>query len=118
MKKMQALVLAALLGGTAGAAAQETGWDGPLSEYTQRTDSVTRGAGDAKAHNAAIHAIDPSPAEARNRAIPGNGERLSRAIRRYQDVTKLQEAVRPIGPETAVGSGSGSGSSGSAASGK
>jgi hypothetical protein len=112
MKKIQALVLAALVGGSGSAIAQETLWDTPLSEYLQRTDSVTRGAGDAKKHNAAVHAIDPSPAGSRNRSIPASGERMSHTIRRYQDVTKIQEAARPITPETAIGSGSSGSASG------
>jgi hypothetical protein len=112
MKKTQTLVLAALLAAPAGAMAQQPVWDTPLSEYLQRSDTVTPSAGDAKAHNAAVHVIDPSPAGANNRAFPGSGERLSRAIRRYQDVTKLQEAARPISAESTTGSSSSGSSSG------
>ena len=118
MKKLACLVLAALLAVPASAMAQEIIWDGPLSEYGQRTDSVTLGAGDAKEANSAIHTLDPSPPAARNRNIPGSGERLSRTIRRYQDVTKITEAARAIASETTVSGGSGSGSSGSSSSGK
>jgi hypothetical protein len=106
------LVLAVLLAVPVGAKAQVVVGDAPLSEYLQRADSVTLGAGDAKERNAAIHMIDPSPAQARNRAIPGHGERMSNAIRRYQDVTKLKDAARPISAESGVGTG------GSASSGK
>ena len=67
MKKLPCLVLAALLAVPASAMAQEIIWDGPLSEYGQRTDSVTLGAGDAKEANSAIHTVDPSPPAARNR---------------------------------------------------
>ena len=117
MKNMMAVVFAALLAVPAGASAQEYVWDTPLSEYGQRTDSVTIGAGNAKAANSAIHAIDPTPRRSRNRNIPASGERMSRAIRRYQDVTKLQDAARPIAAEGNVSGGSGgSGSSGGGSS--
>ncbi len=113
MKKLACLVLASLLAVPASAMAQEIIWDGPLSEYGQRMDSVTLGAGNAKEANSAIHTVDPSPPAARNRNIPGSGERLSRTIRRYQDVTKVTEAARAIASETAVlGGSSGSSSSG------
>ena len=115
MKTMSALILAAVLAAPAGASAQEYVWDTPWSEYGQRTDSVTAGAGDAKEANSAIHAIDPRPRASRNRNIPGNGERMSRVIRRYQDVTKLQDAAPMITGVTSIG---GSGSSGSSSSGK
>jgi len=122
MKTTTVLVLAALLAAPAGASAQEYVWDTPWSEYGQRTDSVTVGAGNAKEANSAVHAIDPSPRASRNRNIPANGERMSRVIRRYQDVTKLQEAAPMImGGGSVGGGGSSSGSnnnSGSSSSGK
>lgn len=114
MKTMTALVLTALLAAPAGTAAQECVWDTFWSEYGQRTDSVTIGAGNAKEANSAIHAVDPRPRVSRNRNIPANGERMSRVIRRYEDVTKLQEAAPMImGADSAGGGGSGSGSSSS-----
>jgi hypothetical protein len=113
MKTMTALVLAVALAIPAGASAQEYVWDTPWSEYGQRTDSVTIGAGNAKEANSAIHAVDPRPRASRNRNIPGNGERMSRVIRRYQDVTRLQDAAPMItGAGGVGGSGSGSSSSG------
>jgi hypothetical protein len=116
MKNMMAVVFAALLAVPAGASAQEFVWDTPLSEYGQRTDSVTIGAGNAKAANAAIHVIDPTPRRSRNRNIPANGERMSRAHRRYQDVTKLQDAARPIAAEANISGGSGGSSGGGSSS--
>jgi hypothetical protein len=120
MKTMTALVLAALLAVPASAAAQQYIWefilDGPLAEYGQRKDSVTLGLGDAKESNAAIHTINPRPRRSRNRSIPASGERMSRAIRRYQDVTKLPEAARPIAPESSITGSGGTASSGSGSS--
>jgi hypothetical protein len=51
--------------------------------YRDRLDSVTRGAGDAKDTNAAVHVIDPWPPRVWNRHIPANGTRSVEAIRRY-----------------------------------
>ena len=75
-----------------------------LGYYLERTDSVTAGAGNAKEANAAIQIADPWPAYAKNRHIPVSGERLSRTIRRYQDVTKLKEAPQTLTPEGLGGS--------------
>jgi hypothetical protein len=120
MKKITGFALVALLAVPAGAAAQEAigriAGDGPLSEYGQRAEGVTIGAGNAKEANTAIQTIDPSPASARNRTIPGSGERLSRAIRRYQDVTKITEAARALASESSLSGASGG--SGSSSSGK
>jgi hypothetical protein len=70
---------------------------------------VTPGVGNAKEANSAVHAVDPWPAYSRNRNIPVSGERMSRAIRRYQDVTKLPEAARAIMPDGMGTSFSGTG---------
>jgi hypothetical protein len=64
-----------------------------MGYYSQRTEGVTAGAGDAKEWNSVVHTVDPWPPYAANRNIPASGERMSRAIRRYQDVTKLREAA-------------------------
>ena len=61
----------------------------------------------AKNVNAATHVIDPWPRYVGNRRIPGNGERMSGAVERYRDVTKLRQAPPPIFPifGTAIGIG-------------
>ncbi len=120
MNTKTAFVLAALLAVPASATAQQYIWefilDGPLVEYGQRKDTVTLGAGDAKEANAAIHTINPRPRRSRNRHIPANGERMAKTIRRYQDVTKLPEAARPIQPESGITGAGGTVSSGSGSS--
>jgi hypothetical protein len=88
------------------------------AEYFERSDTITLGAGDAPEMNARIHTIDPWPAYVGNRRIPGDGERMSGAVQRYRDVTKLRQAPKPIEPifdtnnSTSGGSGGGSGSGG------
>ena len=82
--------------------------------YLQRTDSISPGAGDAKAVNSAIHVIDPWPRQAGNRRVPANGERMVGAVERYRDVSKLPQAPQPLAPVAIEASGlsSGGGSSG------
>ena len=66
--------------------------------YLQRSDTIFPGAGDATAANSAIQVIDPWPRHAGNRHIPANGERMSGAVERYRDVSKLPQAPQPIAP--------------------
>ncbi len=68
----------------------------PFGRYIQRSDTISLSAGDAKEVNATTHIIDPWPRHVGNRRIPGNGERMSGAVERYRDVSKLPQAPRPI----------------------
>ena len=73
-------------------------WDqDPVAMYFQRSDTIVSGAGDAKDVNAATHVIDPWPRYVGNRRIPGNGDRLSRAVERYRQGSYRQPAP-PIFP--------------------
>src|SRR5262249_12357804 len=76
------IAFAVLVGGSfAGSGA--LAWNqNPSAMYFQRTDKIPPGGGDAKAVNAAPHIIDPWPRYVGNRRIPGNGDRLSRAVER------------------------------------
>src|SRR6201993_3930600 len=81
------------------------------SQYIQRSDTITLGAGNAKNVNAATHVIDPWPRYVGNRRIPANGERMVGAVERYRDVSKLPRAPRPIAPlyDRQLGFGGGGG---------
>ena len=69
-------------------------WDqDPFGQYIQRKDTVTLQAGDAKAVNAATHVIDPWPRYVGNRNIPVSGDRLSRAVTRYNQGSYRQPAA-------------------------
>ena len=60
-------------------------WDqDPAAQYFARKDTIVSGAGDARNVNAATHIIDPWPRHVANRRIPGNGERIARAMERYK----------------------------------
>lgn len=99
-----------------GLTSSASAWDQePFAQYFQRSDTITLGAGDAPEINARTHTIDPWPSYVGNRRIPGNGERMSGAVERYRDVTKLRQAPRPIAPifdtnTSTSGGGSGGGS--------
>lgn len=92
------IVTAGILSG-----APARGGDVPLiydffSPYFQRYDGIMPGAGDAAAVNTATHMVDPWPPYVGNRRIPGDGERMANAVRRYHDVSKLPCAPAPLAP--------------------
>ena len=97
MRTRDIIAFAVLVGGSfAGSGA--LAWDqDPFAMYFQRSDKITLGAGDAKAVNAATHVIDPWPRYLGNRRIPGNADRLSRAVERYRQGSYRQPAP-PISP--------------------
>jgi len=110
MKIGYVMALVALASGLACAPA--SAWDqDPFAQYLQRSDTLTSSAGDAKSTNSVTHTIDPWPPYVGNRRIPGNGQRMSGAIERYRDVSKLPNAPKPIVPlfETAGSSSGGQG---------
>lgn len=59
-------------------------YETPASEYFDRIDTITPGAGNAKDANAAIHVVDPWPRKVANTRIPGQGERMVNAVDRYK----------------------------------
>jgi hypothetical protein len=80
-------------------------FDDPFATYLQRSQTISLGAGNAKEANAAIHVIDPWPAYAYDTRIPGNGQRMAEAVERYQDVSKLSKAPKPISTDYSSGIG-------------
>ena len=104
-KHLIALLGAAALGGCASNAA----FDNPFDQYTQRSATITPGAGNAKEANAATHVIDPWPRYVYDTRIPGDGQRAADAAERYKDVSKLPRAPRPITSNTSIGPSTGGG---------
>jgi hypothetical protein len=97
--KLRAIVLCGIIAtGLAGCSGGPP-FDDPFAPYLQRTQTISFSAGDAKEANAAIQTIDPWPPYAYNTRIPGNGQRLADAVERYQDVSKLSKAPKPIDPD-------------------
>jgi hypothetical protein len=97
MRTRHVIAFAVLVGGSSvGSAA--LAWDqDPFAMYFQRSDKITLSEGDAKAVNAATHVIDPWPRYIGDQRIPGNGDRLSRAVERYRQGSYRQPAP-PISP--------------------
>jgi hypothetical protein len=108
LKAIAACAATALLAGCAGGPP----YDDPFTQYTQRTQTITLGAGNAKEANEAIQVIDPWPPYAYDTRIPGNGARMADAVERYQDVSKLSKAPKPISPDFGVSIGISGASSG------
>jgi hypothetical protein len=53
------------------------------SEYMDRKDTIDLSAGNAVQTNVVTHVIDPWPVHARNKNISFSGERMQRAVHRY-----------------------------------
>lgn len=83
------------------------------SEYLQRTDTITLGAGDAQDVNAAIQLIDPWPRRVGNVRIRADGDRMVGAVQRYKR-GGAQRGGGPGGPAASPGTPSSSSSSSSA----
>src|SRR5438067_8845289 len=122
MKTTRISAIAVLLSSFAASGA--SAWDqDPFAMYVNRSYSITLGAGDAKAVNAATHVIDPWPRYVGDRNIPGNGERLSRAVTRYNQGSYRQPAPPIFSPYgsligiTGAGAGAGGGGGGGGAAG-
>ena len=108
MRTRHIVAFVVLVGGSFASSAA-LAWDqDPFAMYFRRSDNITLGAGDAKAVNAATHIIDPWPRYVGNRRIPGNGDRLSRAVERYRQGSYRQPAP-PISPGYGLGGGGGGG---------
>lgn len=66
------------------------------NQYFSRRDTIRLGAGDAAAHNRAVHTIDPWPVHSKNTDIPVSGKRMMVGIERYQ----RNESIEPEGNDT------------------
>jgi hypothetical protein len=73
------LLLALFMGGCSGL----WGYD-EYERYTQRSDSITMSAGNAKRVNAVTHMYDPWPPGVGDRQILADGVRMQRALDRYR----------------------------------
>ena len=65
-------------------------------DYAQRRDTIAFHAGEAAAHNKAIHTIDPWPAAAARTDIDFDGSRAVKAIERYETGAAGPSAPPPI----------------------
>jgi hypothetical protein len=58
--------------------------------YLAHSDTVTLGAGNANAVNAATMTVDPWPPESRNAQIDQDGKRAAIAVKRYETNTSIK----------------------------
>jgi hypothetical protein len=65
------------------------------NRYLERVDTVTFGAGDAVASNAAVQIPTPWPRYSNNTTIAMDGERIARAVARYREGEKQPVATTP-----------------------
>jgi hypothetical protein len=72
-------------------------WD-EMGRYFQRIQTSSLVSGDAREVNAVTQIIDPWPLYARNRRIPANGQRMTGAIDRYQNVKKQGQGAPTLAP--------------------
>lgn len=66
------------------------------NRYLHARDTITLNAGDAIAHNKAVHTVDPWPAHARDPKHVTDGKRMMVGIERYQK----NESLEPQGLST------------------
>lgn len=66
------------------------------NRYLHARDTITLNAGDAVAHNKAVHTIDPWPASSRNAHHTTDGQRMVLGMKRYQ----RNESLEPEGLST------------------
>ena len=66
----------------------EPPFDDPFADYTQRSLTISTGAGNAQAANLALQTATPWPPHSSNTNIPGNGARMVRAIHEYERGTR------------------------------
>jgi hypothetical protein len=57
---------------------------GGCSEYFDRRDTISFGAGDAVATDKVTHMVDPWPRDSANKDIGFNGEKMESAVQRYR----------------------------------
>jgi type IV pilus biogenesis protein CpaD/CtpE len=68
------------------------------NQYAERKDSITLGAGDAVASNAALQITNPWPRYSNDTTIAMDGERIARAVARYREGEKQPLATVPDTP--------------------
>ena len=78
--------------------------------YLDRRETVSLGAGDAVANDAALQTIDPWPPASANRDIRSNGPRMAGAVERY----RTGKIIQPQGLGTSSYSGGNSNGQGGA----
>jgi hypothetical protein len=75
----------------------EPPFDDPFAEYTQRSLTISQGAGNAQAANLVLQTATPWPRYSSNTNIPGNGARMVRAVHNFESGA-YEPGSPPFGP--------------------
>ena len=62
----------------------EAPYDNPFSDYTQRSVTISPGAGNAQAANLALQTATPWPRHSNDTNIPGNGAQMVKAVHDFE----------------------------------
>lgn len=87
---------------------------GCASEYLDRRETVSFGAGDAQQANLITHVVSPLPSHAADRDLWFHGERMGDAVERYRTGEVADPAAAERAATTTAGSGGSSGAGASA----
>ena len=98
---LAALGLAAALGGCS----PGVPFDDPTAEYTQRTMLVSTVGGDSQAANTAMQTATPWPRNVMNTNIPGDGQRMVKAVERYESGSSASDQSSQSQASGGLGSG-------------
>ena len=84
----------------------EPPFDDPFADYTTRSLTISTGAGNAQAANAALQTATPWPRYANDTNIPGNGAQTARAIHEFESGARETESgKRTLNPSGGGGGG-------------
>jgi hypothetical protein len=90
----------------------EPPFDDPFADYTQRSLTISQGAGNAQAANLALQTATPWPPHSSNTNIPANGARMVRAVQQFESGTRPTPGSSDLGGLGSTGIGGGPGSTG------
>jgi hypothetical protein len=89
----------------------EPPYDDPFADYTQRSLTISPGAGNAQAANTALQTATPWPRYSKDTNIPGNGAQMVKAIHEFESGKRppLAEAAGGGAPGLQINNISGGG---------
>src|SRR5215212_5692978 len=89
--------IAAILAALSVAACSGLWGNDEFERYSQRTDTITMSAGNAKEVNAVTHTYHPWPPGVYDRQIVADGPRMQRALERYRRSARPNDPLPNIG---------------------
>lgn len=74
-------------------------YDDPFTDYTQRSLTISPGAGNAQAANLSLQTTTPWPRYSQDTNIPGNGAQMVKAINEFESGTRESENKKRLLPD-------------------